>query len=192
MYTEGTVSRPARQLGHPLDADALYDCAVRALAHRSRTEAELRRHLTPRAALPADIEAVLGRLREHGYIDDARLARAATSYQHEVFHHGRERALRDLVARGIGKAVASQAVNHDYAALDEMALLEAFLAKKRLSIPATPRQAGNLFRKLRLAGFSFQVCRRQLGVWHLPVEWLDDALDDALDAALEIAADPDI
>lgn len=173
MYTEGIVSAAARQPGRRLDADALYDRAVRALAQRSRTEAELRRFLTPRAAAVDDIEAILARLRDHGYLDDGRLARAAAVYEHEVFHHGRERALHDLVARGIEPALAAQAVDQGYAALDETALLQLFLEKKRLSPPASPRQAANLIRKLRFAGFSLRACRRQFGAWKLPPEWLE-------------------
>jgi regulatory protein len=169
MYTEGIVSGAVRQL----EAADLYERAVRALAQRGRTEAELRRLLTRRAASPAAVEAALARLREYGYLDDARLAHDAARYEHEVFHHGRERARRDLVARGVEEGLAATATQSSYDGVDEQALLAAFIAKKRLPPPSDARRAANAYRKLRLAGFSLEACRRQFSRWNLPIEWLD-------------------
>ncbi len=168
------MPRPPAQL----DAGGLYEKAVRALARRGRSEVELRRLLKPRAARADDVEAVLSRLREHGYLDDARLAQTVAGYQKEVLYHGRARAARDLRARGLAPEVADQAVAAAYAedgggAGGEDALLRAYVRKKRLRRPEDLRQAASLYRKLRTAGFSGGAAQRGLRAWKLNPEWLE-------------------
>lgn len=156
-----------------LDAEALYQKAVALLAARARTEAELRRALRSRAADPEDLEAAIVRLRGHGYLDDARLAAGFTLFQKDVVRHGRQRALRDLRARGVSAALAETAVRQGYAGSNEDALLRAHLRAKRLSPPADLRQAARLCRQLLRAGFSPAACQRALRAWKLDPEWID-------------------
>ena|SRR6185312_7298085 len=156
-----------------LDGEGLYETAVKSLARRGRSEAELRRLLGARALVAADIDATLARLRDHGYVDDARLAGNLANHQREVERHGRTRALRELRARGIAPALADAAVRRDFAGSDEDALLRAFARKKRLRRPEDMRQAASLYRKLLLAGFSSAACQRCLRAWKLNPDWLD-------------------
>ena len=63
-----------------LNETGLYECAVKALARHMRTEVELRRlmkaRVEPGERGEAAITAVVARLREHGYLDDAAFAEA--------------------------------------------------------------------------------------------------------------------
>ncbi|MGH9475510.1 MAG: regulatory protein RecX [Terriglobales bacterium] len=156
-----------------LDSEALYQKAVRLLAARPRSEAELRRALRARAAAAAEVETAITRLRDHGYLDDARLAAGFALYQKDVARHGRLRTLRDLRARGVSAAVAEQAVRKGYAGSSEDALLRAHLHAKRLRPPEDVRQAASLCRRLLRAGFSAAACQRAMRAWKLDPDWIE-------------------
>ncbi|TMB31623.1 MAG: hypothetical protein E6J61_09305 [Deltaproteobacteria bacterium] len=51
------------------------DAALKLLAARGRTEAELRRLLVSRQYPAAEVEAAVARVRELGYLDDGEVAR---------------------------------------------------------------------------------------------------------------------
>lgn len=156
-----------------LDENGLYQKAVALLAVRGRSELELRRTLARRATQPPALEAALARLRDHGYLDDARLAASFSLYQKDVARHGRMRALRDLRARGVKAEVAEKAVKQTYAGSSEDALLRAHLRAKRVRPPQDVRQAASLCRKLLRAGFSPAACQRALRSWKLDPEWIE-------------------
>ncbi|MGH3137838.1 MAG: regulatory protein RecX [Gaiellaceae bacterium] len=61
-----------------LDAmsDDAYECALRALHHRDRTEHEIEQHLRDRGFSEADRARTLGALRRTGLVDDERFAHA--------------------------------------------------------------------------------------------------------------------
>lgn len=150
--------------------------------------------LQPRARSAAALAAALAQLREHGYLNDARMAESAAAFQKDVARHGRARALRDLRARGVAATVAESAVERVYgssgsglSSADEDALLRAYIQKKRLQRPQELRQAASLFRKLLVAGFSPDACRRSLRAWRLDGAWIE-ALDnfDAVETVDEV------
>lgn len=161
----------------PLDAEGLYQQAVRVLARRERSEQELRQRLLPRAVSAAALEQALERLRTHGYLDDTRLAQAAAAQQKDGLRHGRLRALRELQSRGLAPGLAETAVAAAYARGSEDAQLRAYLQKKRLQRPEDMRHAASLYRRLRMAGFSGAACQRALRAWRVDTEWLE-ALDE--------------
>ncbi|HWG37377.1 MAG TPA: RecX family transcriptional regulator [Terriglobales bacterium] len=152
-----------------LDEEGLYAKAVGALARRERSTAEVRKLLRPRAASSDGVEAALARLRDHGYLDDARMAAGRAWHQHEVEHHGRVRAMRDLRARGVSEGVAKSALDAVYGARPEAAredrLLRAYVNKKKVKAPTDLKGAASLYRKLVMAGFSGEASRRFLKKW---------------------------
>jgi regulatory protein len=137
------------------DPASLYDAAVRALARRARSSGEVRSLLLRRKAAPADIEAVLQRLREHGYLDDARFARSFVASRVENDLHGRVRVRRDLAARRVHPELAETAVRAAFDSVDEAKLLREHLRRKvRLSRSLDkPSQVQSLHRRLLRAGF---------------------------------------
>ena len=114
----------------PLDADSLYQAAVRALARQARSSGEIRALLARRQGAKADIEAVIHRLREHGYLDDARFARAFVASRIENRLEGKVRVRRDLAARRVKPEIADEALRRGFEGVDETALLRQYLKRK--------------------------------------------------------------
>ena len=149
-----TVSRK-RSPQKPPSQEAFYEIAVRALARRARSSGEVREILRKKKAAKADIEAVIARLREYGYLDDARFARAFVASRMENDLHGKARVRRDLAAHRVHPEIAEQAVERGYQGTDETQLLRRYLARKvRLSKPLDkPSHLASLYRRLLRAGF---------------------------------------
>jgi len=139
----------------PKSAEDLYQIAVRALARRARSSGEIRTLLARRKAAKADIEAVIHRLKQNGYLDDARFARAFVSSRIENRLEGKMRVRRELAARRVKPELADEAVRRGFEGMDEAALLRQYLQRKlRVSKPLSkPSAVQSLFRRLLRAGF---------------------------------------
>ncbi|MEX2301566.1 MAG: RecX family transcriptional regulator [Bryobacterales bacterium] len=142
-----------------LAAVALFDYAVAALARRSLTATELRKRLEQRAARPEDVHEVLNRLKDLGYLDDARLAESYARFRRDYEGLGRMRVLRDLERRGVERNVAEKTVGETFREADELDLVRAQIRKRLGSraaeLPLSDRkQLASLFRALARAGFS--------------------------------------
>ena len=146
------------------DEKGLYEIAVRALASRARSTGELRQLLGRRKAAPADIETVISRLRDHGYLDDARFARAFVAARIENDKQGALRVRRDLAARRVHPEVIQKAVGSGYDEVDERELLRNYLRQKvRLTKPPEkPSAVTSLYRRLLRAGFSSATIVKEL------------------------------
>ena len=133
----------------------LYEVAVRALGRRARSSGEVRALLARRKAAKADIEAVVHRLKQNGYLDDARFARAFVSSRIENRLEGKMRVRRELAARRVKPELADEAVRRGFEGMDEAALLRQYLQRKlRVSKPLSkPSAVQSLFRRLLRAGF---------------------------------------
>ena len=148
-------SRQPRRIGR----EALWSYALRILAGRSLAIADLRERLARRAADASDVEPILARLKDYGYLDDRRYAESYASARKENQALGKFRVLRDLRQRRVAPAVAQKAVEQVYKGSDEEALIEAFLRRKFRSKPLRELlgESKNLlsaYRKLRRAGFT--------------------------------------
>ena len=142
-----------------LDENGLMTFAAQALSARALTISELRDKLKRRAAEPADVEIVLARLKESGYLNDQRFAESYASWRRDDGGFGKTRVLRDLMARRVAPAVAKQASEAAFQEVDEIAMIEAFLARKYRGkdLGALLREEKHLaaaYRKLRTSGFS--------------------------------------
>ena len=83
--------------------------SARILSARAQTISELREKLKRRAAEPGDVDEVLGRLKQMGYLNDERFAEGFASWRRDQEGLGKTRVLRDLMARRVAPAVAKQA-----------------------------------------------------------------------------------
>jgi regulatory protein len=133
--------------------------AARALSVRGYTVSELRTRLKKRAARAEDVEAVLGRLKEAGVVNDRRFAGSFAEWRRESQGMGKTRVLRDLMARRVAPAVAKEAVDAAFEGVDEIAMIEAFLKRKYRgkdlgALLQEQKELASAFRKLRGAGFS--------------------------------------
>ncbi|HXF28014.1 MAG TPA: regulatory protein RecX [Bryobacteraceae bacterium] len=142
-----------------LDAEGLMIYGLRLLGGRALTLGELRDRLRRRAAEPADVEEILRKLKEQGYLDDRRFAESFAAARVENQGLGQSRVLRDLRARRVAPNIAEKAVANAFEGKDETVLIEAFLRRKYRSVVlheflAEEKNLASAFRRLRYAGFS--------------------------------------
>jgi regulatory protein len=142
-----------------LDAATLYEYALRVLAARATSTGELRQKLLRRAEREEDVPAVLARLKEYGYLDDARFAQSYSAARLENEGFGKARVLRDLRRRRVAPVLAERAVSEVYRGTDEVALIEEFLRRKYRGVAldvhlGEPKRLAAAYRRLRGAGFS--------------------------------------
>src|SRR5512135_2735191 len=94
------------------DQAALYEYAIGALGRRMRSVAELKRLLRQRvegAGGEALVEAVVARLKDQRYLNDAQYASAYSSYRRDKEKFGRLRVISDLKSRGVHGDVIEKA-----------------------------------------------------------------------------------
>ena len=145
-------------------AEKLYEAAVKALAHSARSTAEIRLLLEKRKASKTVIGTVLRRLRENGYLDDARFARWFVSARLENELQGPARVRQDLERRGVSPEIAREAVGRGFEAMEESDLLRRHIARKlRPSRPfSRPSAVVSIHRRLLRAGFASDTIVREL------------------------------
>jgi len=154
------MEQKAGRIKPRLSAEALWDFAVKTLAARAHSTGELRRKLTQRAGKQADVDDVISRLRDYGYLNDKRFAETYAGFRLENQGLGKSRVLRDLRQRKVTSNLAEGAVNRIYKDVDEMALIENFIRRKfrpKTPLPEAlqdPAQLAAAYRKLIRAGFS--------------------------------------
>ena len=141
-----------------LDAAALFEYALRTLSGRAQSSGELREKLRRKAERLGDIDGVMARLKEYGYLDDRRFAELYSQWRRDNQGLGSARVLRDLRARRVAPAVAEHAVKSAFAGTDELKAIEEYLRKKFRSVElprhlSEPKNLAAAYRKLRYAGF---------------------------------------
>jgi regulatory protein len=112
-----------------------------------------------RGATKTDVDDVVTRLREYGYLDDARFAQTYASLRVRERPIGRRRLERDLWLKKIDKQTAETALDEVFAATPEAELIDRAIAKRiRLrGKPETREDAKKLFDHLRRQGFGFDL-----------------------------------
>jgi regulatory protein len=148
-------------------AEALYEFALKALMRRALSVFEMRRALEQRAASGEHVKPVLQRLKEHGYLDDARYARQFARGQAESRRRGRHRIARELRARGVPDRHIEAALDEVFADVDEAAQVRQRIERKLRSLrgrdgPLDERKRASLYASLLRAGFDAGVIRREL------------------------------
>ena len=165
-----------RRSRKPLNEPALYEYAVAALARRMRSVAEMKRLLRPRVtqdeAGERRVEAVVRRLKDYNYLNDAAYAATFSSSRKENEKLGRRRVVTELKARGVHGEVIEKAVDAAYQGVNEEKLARAFLARKRMRKPSSQKDAARIFRALARAGFSTGVIFGILKKWDVEDEVL--------------------
>jgi regulatory protein len=134
---------------------AAYIDALKMLGRRELSESQIRQRLARRQHDAEAIDAAVARLRAERAIDDARVAGAIARTQTSIKRRGKLRVRRQIEQAGILPAVARQAVEEVFGALDEEALLEAALGKRLRGRDTLADEAEfrRLFRYLITQGF---------------------------------------
>jgi len=121
---------------------------------------ELReRLLEERGATKANVEEVIARLHEYGYLDDAKFAQSYASLRVQQRPIGRRRLQRDLWLKKVDKQTAEEALDEVFEAMPETELIDRAIAK-RLRLRGKPKSredAKKLFDHLLRQGFSFDL-----------------------------------
>jgi len=138
----------------PESAAALKARALRHLARREHSRAELQRKLSPYAESQQLLDSVLGELEGRKLLSNHRFAEMRAHVLARKY--GAARIRRDLVSKGISKEMSQQVAT----GLDELETARAILARK-YRLPATTREErAKRARFLQQRGFSFDVIRR--------------------------------
>ena len=130
------------------------------LAAKQRSVEELReRLLAGRGATPELVETVIERLREYGYLDDARFAQSYASLRVQQRPIGRQRLQRDLWQKKIDKQTVAEALDQVFEQTPEEDLIDRAIARRvRLrGRPKTREEAKKLFDHLLRQGFAFEL-----------------------------------
>jgi regulatory protein len=142
----------------------LYTAAANSLARRAYSVHEMRAYLERRTEDKEAIRAVLDRLKNLNYLDDARYARQFVRLRTELKKQGAFRITRDLRARGVPDRHIEAALADRSSESSETKLVRARLERriKSMRAPLDDRRVASLYRSLLRAGFSADTIRREL------------------------------
>jgi regulatory protein len=155
----------------------LYEYAVGALARRMRSVAELKRLLRQKVEAETEfgqtlVELIIRRLKDQGYLNDAKYAAAYSSLRRDNEKFGRMRVVTDLKAKGVHGDVIDSAVSAVFDEVSEEKQARAYLKRKRLAKPQDQKQTARVFRQLVRAGFRSKIIFTILKKWDVDEETL--------------------
>ncbi|HET9833936.1 MAG TPA: RecX family transcriptional regulator [Vicinamibacterales bacterium] len=138
-----------------MSSNRAYLDALRMLARRELSEAQVRQRLGRREHNPDLIDEAIARLREERAIDDRRVAEAIARTETSFRKRGKLRVKRKIESAGISSSVAKQAIDETFADVDADALLDAALARRLRhgKAIADDREFNRLYRYLIGQGF---------------------------------------
>jgi regulatory protein len=118
------------QIRHGEVRQECFDHATKLLGMRLHSRSELRRKLVRAEYGEAVVDAVIEDLTRMGYVDDQRFAKtkAQSAAQHK--HHGKRRAMVELMKAGVARETASRAVDDVYEKEDSLAIARQLVAKQ--------------------------------------------------------------
>jgi len=151
---------PDRALDPAKVRERLFLRAAKLLSAKQRSVEELReRLLAARGADKTNVDEVITRLREYGYLDDAKFAQNYASLRLRERPVGRRRLERDLWLKKVDKQTAGIALDEVFDATPEEDLIDRAIARRiRLrGKPKTREEAKKLFDHLLRQGFEFEL-----------------------------------
>lgn len=172
----------AKKARAPLDETALLDYAAKSLGAKMKSERDLRRKLMERAAPEesgrADVERVIAKLKELGYLSDERFAADFARLRQENEKFGARRVQQGLMQKGVAAPVVSEVVGKQYDEVDEVALARQYVERKRMKQPSGDREqkakeTARVMRRLVAAGFSSRA------VWKVLRDWGGSEIEEA-------------
>jgi regulatory protein len=157
--------RPRRKSGEDdstIPSVNIRTAALRLLGRREYTVFELRTRLTDRGYTDESVDALVVSFVAERLLDDRRVAAAHVRSASRIKRRGRLRIERELVARGLDRAVVHDALGA-LSADDDLEAIRQIVQRKRL--PARPDLAERrrMFQHLLRRGFSSDAISRVLG-----------------------------
>ncbi len=158
----------------PLTELELLDYAVKSLGAKMKSERDLRRRLMERVSPDEtgreNVEKVIAKLKELGYLSDQRFAADFARLRQENEKFGKRRVQQGLMQKGITSSLVNEAVTKQYEDVDEVALARQYIERKRLKQPSGDREqrqkeTAKIMRRLVASGFSSRA------VWAVLRDW---------------------
>jgi len=155
----------------------LYQYAVGALGRRMRTVAELKRLLRRRVEEDEIgktlVELVVRKLKDQGYLSDAKYAAAYSTLRRDNEKFGRRRVITDLKVKGVHGEVIDVAMESTFGEVNEEKQAREYLRRKRLKKPKDKKETARIFRQLMRAGFGAKTIFAILKKWDVEEEVLE-------------------
>jgi regulatory protein len=147
------MDKPPRP--QPTEQPDLLPAALRMLARRPYSIAEMRRALERKFGVAKAVAATIARLRELGLLDDKKFAQQYASSLARNRCFGRRRVERELKTKLVDYRLIGPALDQAFEETSERTLLERALDKKlrRLRLPLTRRKVYALCQSLLRLGF---------------------------------------
>jgi regulatory protein len=129
--------------------------ALNLLGYRARSEAEIRERLGRYGYAGETIEAVVVRLEELGYLDDAEFARLKA--REKARRYGPRRVSVELRKSGVGEELAREVVEEEFAGRSEVGEARS-AAARRYNGRGSDAEARRVYGFLVRRGYSAEVC----------------------------------
>jgi regulatory protein len=173
------AEKPARPIDPDKARERTFQRAVKLLAAKPRSVAELRERLLEKQWTNEEtVEAVLAKLGEYGYLNDERFAFGYASFQVRQKPVGRQRLKRALQLKKVDRETADEAIKLVFEETPEEELIDRAIAKRtRLrGRPKTRAEVKSLFDHLLRQGFSYELVSNKVRA-HSSVDF--DETDDS-------------
>jgi regulatory protein len=142
-------------VGDELERQKAFDVAWRFLAHRDRTEAEVRQNFVKKRVDPGFVEEVVAALLEGGYLDDAAFAKRFAEDRRNLDQWGTDRIERRLKELGVDAHLIRAAVAEG--GHDELGTACELLARRFPAPPETPRDRDRMLGFLVRKGYDLDL-----------------------------------
>jgi regulatory protein len=165
----------------PLTEAALFDHATASLGRRAQTVAELKRKLRARVedgeAGERKIAAVVSKLKDYKFLNDASYAADYTRLRQENDKLGRRRVQQGLMQKGVHPELVASTLESAYENVNEEQLARAYIERKRMAQPKDKKEAARVVRRLVAAGFTPSTVFKVLRKWVPDEESLENISD---------------
>ena len=141
--------------------------ALNLLGYRARSEAEIRDRLTRYGYIRETTDAVVLRLQELGYLDDAAFARLKA--REKARRYGPRRVSLELKKSGVRETLAREIVQEEFAGRSEVEEARS-AASRRYNGRGSDAEARRVYGFLVRRGYSAEVCAQVAREYREPLE----------------------
>lgn len=182
LEEERRKARPVRPLDAEKSRERTLQRAVKLLAAKPRSVAELRERLLEKGwASEEAVAYALEKLKGYGYLDDERFAFGFASYRVKQKPVGRQRLARDLQSKKVERDTADAALDLVYQETPEEELIQQAI-EKRIRLrgrPTTRQETKSLYDHLLRLGFPYDLIIRKVRAASLPTDEDEEQAQDA-------------
>lgn len=142
----------------------LYDAAIKKLMRRAHSVHEMKKALSRCCEDDSIVKKVLERLKQSGFVDDARYAKQFTQSRMRTRKQGEFRIARELRARGVPDRHIESARDEAASENDATAILRSRIDRKLRLTPGEidQKKMASLYNSLLRAGFPSDLIRKEL------------------------------